>query len=171
MSEFTNEPIDLAGVPTLEDDRFVAVHPNHLRVALLGRAAVAALAVVAGVMVAILVPERSWIPLLVAAGIVAFTLLDMWLTTIEVRHLAYQVREQDVSYRSGVLVKRVATVPFVRVQHARIRQGPVQRRFGLATVEVNSAGPDLMIKGLGADQAERLKGLVVERAGDLDEEP
>ena len=89
---------------------------------------------------------------------------------IEVRHLAYQVREQDVSYRSGVLVKKVATVPFVRVQHARIRQGPLQRRFGLASVEVNSAGPDLMIKGLAADQAEQLKQLVVERAGDLEEE-
>jgi len=170
MSDFVNEPLDLADVPTLRDDPFVGVHPNHLRISLLGSGLFAVLTVVVGVVVAVLLPEKSWVPLLVAAGIVALTLLDMWLTTIEVRHLAYQVRDHDVSYRSGVLVKKVATVPFVRVQHARIRQGPIQRRFGLATVEVNSAGPDLMIKGLGVDDADRLKGLVVERAGDLDED-
>jgi len=68
------------------------------------------------------------------------------------------------------LTKRVSTVPFVRVQHARIRQGPVQRRFGLATLEINSAGPDLRIQGLAGDTADRLKALVVERAGDLAED-
>jgi membrane protein YdbS with pleckstrin-like domain len=64
----------------------------------------------------------------------------------------------------------VETVPFVRVQHARISQGPIERSFGLATLEVNSAGPDLHIHGLPADDAERLKIVVVERAGDLAEE-
>ena len=43
-------------------------------------------------------------------------------------------------------------------------------RFGIATLEVNSAGPDLQIEGLATDTAERLKALVVERAGDLVED-
>lgn len=171
MDELINEPLDLTGVPQLREGPFVGVHPNHLRVSLLGGGVFAALTVIVGTVVALLVGDSAWIPLLVTGVLLALTLLDLALTVVEVRHLAYQVRDQDVSYRSGVLVKKVSTVPFVRVQHARLRQGPIQRRFGLATVEINSAGPDLSIKGLGKDDAERLRTLVVERAGDLEEEP
>ena len=51
-----------------------------------------------------------------------------------------------------------------------MRQGPIERLFGLATLGINSAGPDLAIAGLGIDDATRLRALVVERAGDLIEE-
>ena len=86
------------------------------------------------------------------------------------RNIGYQVREHDLSYRRGVLTKTVSTVPFVRVQHARVTQGPVERAFGIAKLAVNSAGPDLHISGLSFDDAERLRAIVVERAGDLIEE-
>lgn len=170
MDELINEPLDLTGVPQLRDEPFVGVDPNHLRVSLLGEGLFGAAVLVIGGLAAVAAGDAAWIPLLVAGILVALTLLDMALTVVEFRHLAYQVRQHDVSYRSGVLVRQVSTVPFVRVQHARLRQGPIQRRFGLATVEINSAGPDLRIKGLGSDDAERLRALVVERAGDLDEE-
>lgn len=170
-ADFSNEPIDVADIPTLDASAFVSMHPNLLRVALIGRGVLAAIAIVVGAVVATLVPSRSWIPLLVAGVVIALVALSAALKVVEVRNIAYQVREHDLSYRSGVLVKTVETVPFVRVQHARISQGPIQRRFDLATLEVNSAGPDLHIHGLGSGDAERLKVLVVERAGELIEEP
>ena len=117
-----------------------------------------------------IVQSRPWIPLLVMAIMLSLTAVTAVLKVLEVRNIGYQVRDHDLSYRSGVLVKTVETVPFVRVQHARISQGPIQRSFGLATLEVNSAGPDLQIHGLPAEDAERLKVVVVERAGDLAEE-
>lgn len=86
------------------------------------------------------------------------------------KNLGYQVREHDLSYRHGILVKTVETVPFVRVQHARVTQGPIQRAFGIANLAVSSAGPDLNIAGLGFEEAERLRAVVVERAGALTEE-
>lgn len=167
---FSNEPIDVSDIPILDEHTFVSMHPNLLRVALIGRAVFACVAIIVGVVVAIVVPSRSWIPLLVAGVVTALVGLSAVLKVLEVRNIAYQVREHDLSYRSGVLMKTVETVPFVRVQHARISQGPIQRSFGLATLEVNSAGPDLHIHGLGSEDAERLKVLVVERAGELIEE-
>lgn len=167
---FTNEPIDVSGIPLLDEDSFVGMHPNFVRVALIGRGIFAALVVVAGVVASIVVPSNPSIPLVVMGVLVALTAVGAAFKVLEVNNIAYQVREHDLSYRSGVLVRTVETVPFVRVQHARIRQGPIQRAFDLATLEVNSAGPDLHIHGLGSHDAERLKILVVERAGDLDEE-
>lgn len=168
--EFSNEPVDVTGLPVLDDDAFVAVDPNYLRVSLLGSAIFAVIAVVVCVVVAVMVPSNSWIPLVVMAGILLLTAMSAFLKSIEVKNIGYQVREHDVSYRSGVLVKNVETVPFVRVQHARVTQGPVERAFGLASLAVNSAGPDLSIAGLSSDDADRLRALVVERAGQLIEE-
>lgn len=170
VPDFSNEPIDVSSIPVLDETSFVPMHPNFLRVSLIGRGIFASIVFIVGIVVAVLVPSGWWIPLLVTAVVVLLAGVSSALKKLEVRNIAYQVREHDLSYRSGILVKTVETVPFVRVQHAKISQGPIQRRFGLATLEVNSAGPDLYIHGLGADDAEKLKVLVVERAGELTEE-
>lgn len=164
-----NEPIDVSMLPRLNNDDFESVDPNWLRVSLIGIALFAATVLVGGVILGFVI-DFSWVLAGIVAGLLALSALMAAGRILEVRHIAYQVREHDLSYRSGVVTKRVATVPFVRVQHARIRQGPIERRFGLATLEVNSAGPDLRIHGLGSERAERLKALVVERAGDLSED-
>ncbi|MDP9444111.1 MAG: PH domain-containing protein [Actinomycetota bacterium] len=41
--------------------------------------------------------------------------------------------------RTGWLRRQVAVVPFARIQSVRVRQGPVQRRLGLASVYVDGA--------------------------------
>lgn len=166
----TNEPVDVSGLPQLADEHFVPVHPNYLRVSLIGDAVFAVIVVVIGIATAIFVPSRQWIPLLVMVVLLVLTALSAGFAKLRVKHTAYQVRQHDLSYRTGVLSRTVETVPFVRVQHARVTQGPIERAFGLATLAVNSAGPDLDIPGLGADDADRLRALVVERAGELVEE-
>ena len=167
---FTNQPIDIGDIPQLSDEDFSRVHPNFLRVSLIGHAIWALLVIVAGIVLAFVVPERKWLPLLIMAGVLALTALFVLFTILGVKNLGYQVREHDLSYRHGILVKTVETVPFVRVQHARVTQGPIQRAFGIANLAVNSAGPDLNIAGLGFEEAERLRAVVVERAGALTEE-
>ncbi len=165
--EFSNPPIDLAGVPQLDEADFVPLDPAYLRVALIGHAIFAGIVLIAGVVVSFFV---GWIPLLVMAIVLVFVGLSAVHSVVNVRNIAWQVREHDVSYRSGVLVRTVETLPFVRIQHARISRGPIERQFGLAKLHINSAGPDLSIAGLSADDADRLKRLVVERAGELTEE-
>lgn len=168
---FSNEPIDVSAIPQLRDEDFVSMDPNFLRVSIIGHALFASVVIAAAVAVIIFAENAErWIVYAVAGGFLALTLVSAVLKIFEVRNIAYQVREHDLSYRTGVIVKRVQTVPFVRVQHARMRQGPVQRVFNLATLNINSAGPDIAIAGLSNDDATRLRALVVERAGDLVEE-
>ena len=169
MADFENEPIAVSALPRLDNDHFEPVDPNWLRVSLIGIGLFAVAVVIGGVAIGIFA-GFSWVLLAAVAGLVALSGVTAIARVVEVRHIAYQVRQHDLSYRRGVLTRHVSTVPFVRVQHARIRQGPVERRFNLATLEVNSAGPDLQIHGLTGDTAERLKALVVERAGDLVED-
>ena len=88
---------------------------------------------------------------------------------IEVHHMGFLVREQDVSFRSGVISRTVATAPFARVQHVAIHRGPLDRRFGLATLQMRTAGGSISIPGLRAELAETLKQLVADRASELAE--
>ena len=83
---------------------------------------------------------------------------------VEADHMGYLIREHDVSLRSGVISRSVATAPFARVQHVSIASGPVERRFGLSTLQLRTAGGQIAVPGLPHAVAERLKELVAERA-------
>ena len=164
MSASANEPLDVSDLPRLRDEDFRPVDPRYLRVALIGRAIAAAIVAIGSAVLLVVLDGGSWWALasaMILLGLIAASAVGQ---VIAVRHLGYQLRDRDVSVRRGVFMRSQETVPFVRVQHVRIRQGLVQRRFGLATVEVNSAGPDVHLVGLDAENAERIKQLVVDRA-------
>lgn len=75
----------------------------------------------------------------------------------------YAVREKDVSYKSGILFKKTTTVPFNRIQHIEIDQGPISRFFKLATISVFTAGDssdDLKISGLLKEDALKIKEFI-----------
>lgn len=166
---FSNEPLDVAGLPAVDRNRFESLDPNYLRVRLIGDVVFAVVVVVAAAIVAMLV-TWWWLPLAIGAGLLALTALAAWLQTIEVGHIGYLVREHDFSFRRGVISQDVTTVPFARVQHVSIDRGPLARRFGMATLQMRTAGDGLTIPGISHDVALRLKALVVDRAGALAED-
>jgi len=72
----------------------------------------------------------------------------------------FLVREKDISYKKGVFYKKITTVPFNRIQHVEIDQGPVSRFFNLASLSVFTAGDssdDLKVNGLLKDEAQQIK--------------
>jgi membrane protein YdbS with pleckstrin-like domain len=56
------------------------------------------------------------------------------------RRLRYLVDEGGLRIRRGVLWRKVIRIPISRVQHTDVSQGPLQRKFGLATLTVHTAG-------------------------------
>jgi membrane protein YdbS with pleckstrin-like domain len=70
----------------------------------------------------------------------------IWLATawpaLSYRRYSYRVDEREIEIRSGVLFRRVTTVPRSRVQHTDVAQGPIARRFGLGTLVVYTAGSE-----------------------------
>ncbi|NNE11514.1 MAG: PH domain-containing protein [Ilumatobacter sp.] len=164
-SEFTNEPIDATGLPQLAAVSFRSLDPAYARL----RATIAG--VFAGIVVTTTVLSfarwSSWWPVAIGGAALAVVLLVAVAQRVEVAHMGYLVREQDVSFRSGVISRSMATVPFARVQHVSIGRGPAERQFGLATLQLRTAGGQIAIPGLPAEVAERLKQLVADKAGSL----
>ena len=166
---FSNEPIPTDHLPRLTDDAFVSVDPRYLRVSLAGLALSAT--VVAIGTVAIATQANRKVPsLLIGSVVLLLLVLVAIVRVLEVRRLAYQLREHDLSLRSGVITHRVESLPFSRIQHVNVRRGPIERSLGLATLQVSTAGPDISIPGLTQGDAERIKLLVTERADVVDDQ-
>ena len=75
------------------------------------------------------------------------------------RHLRYLVEEDGLCIRRGVFWRTVIWIPITRVQHTDVSQGPVQRRLGLGTLTVHTAGPpgaSISLAGLEHGIASRL---------------
>ena len=72
---------------------------------------------------------------------------------------AYTERDEDLMVSRGVLVRRVTVVPYGRMQFLDVTAGPVERAFGLATVQLHTAAAatDARIPGLEAAEAARLR--------------
>jgi uncharacterized protein len=71
----------------------------------------------------------------------------------------YCEREDDLLVRRGVLFSRLSVVPYGRMQFVDVTAGPVERSFGLATVQLHTAAAssDARIPGLAATEAARLR--------------
>jgi membrane protein YdbS with pleckstrin-like domain len=75
------------------------------------------------------------------------------------RAWGYAERADDLMVRRGVLVRRLSVVPYGRMQFVDVTAGPVDRVFGLATVQLHTAAAatDARIPGLGSAEAQRLR--------------
>lgn len=76
------------------------------------------------------------------------------------RYKEYRLAPRVLEIRRGVLWRERIAVPRSRVQHIDVKQGPIERRFGLATLVTYTAGTQhsaVAMPGLDHDLALRLR--------------
>ena len=61
---------------------------------------------------------------------------------IEYRHASYRVDDLGIEIRRGVFWRAIINIPRSRVQHTDVSQGPLERRWGLGTLVIYTAGTD-----------------------------
>lgn len=171
---FKNNQVDLAELPVAED---VAFHPLPLtyRNILLISAGVFFLILLAGIVTLfLLVPAE--LPVAMEWALVAWLILSGFAIgriLITFPYKGYAVRERDIIYKKGWLWRSVTTVPFNRVQHCDIKQGLLERQFGLSSLNVYTAGgqsSDLTIPGLDYQVAEKYKAYILKTISSDEEE-
>lgn len=80
------------------------------------------------------------------------------------RSWRYAERADDLLISRGVLWRAQTVVPYGRMQLVEVTSGPLERRFGLATVQLHTAAAatDATIPGLVPAEAERLRDRLTE---------
>lgn len=80
------------------------------------------------------------------------------------RSWRYAERADDLLISRGVLWRELTVVPYGRMQLVEVTSGPVERHFGLASVQLHTAAAatDATIPGLDPVEAERLRDRLTE---------
>ena len=85
------------------------------------------------------------------------------------RHQRWKLDEEGLWLRTGRLWWRETRVPASRVQHVDLKHGPLERRFGLATLVVHTAAVHLSgitVRGLDEADALRLRDALARQLDD-----
>ncbi|MBT9259747.1 MAG: PH domain-containing protein [Clostridiales bacterium] len=80
----------------------------------------------------------------------------------------YELRENELEVESGIWTMERRLIPYARVQHVDLEQGPIARLYGLAEVVIATAAGSTSIPALSLQDAEKLRDLVAEKAGIAD---
>jgi uncharacterized protein len=75
----------------------------------------------------------------------------------------YRLFDKNLTYQEGVLIHKETIIPFSRIQHVEIDEGPLERYFSLSTLSIYTAGDsgkDLKINGLKIEEAQGLKDFI-----------
>lgn len=100
-----------------------------------------------GVVVGLFVGSLSFdLKILLCVAWLAVALLLAWLAQawpeIEYRRISYALDPEHIEIRRGVIWRAITSVPKSRVQHIDVAQGPLERRYGLATLSIYTAGTE-----------------------------
>lgn len=165
---FQNPEIPLEELPTAVDLNWHALDPTYIK---LLRLQLGLFIIIPLVVITFVTREAgAEMPyLLIPYGILAA--IAIWLyvfAAISVRHCGYVLRDKDMLFKKGVIWQSVVAVPFNRIQHVETSNTPFDRRFGLASLKLFTAGGsggDLKIDGLPANTAEQLRLHILEKTG------
>ena len=171
---FYNEQISAKILPSVQDISFVPLHKSYLKIELTILGIIwAVIAIVALTGFYFGEPELSWIPVAVGGLIAVLAIFSVVVTILGFKHKGYAVRNLDIIYKQGLIWKKELIIPFNRIQHAEVNQGPFERIVDLGELNIYTAGgrsSDLSIKGITKEEAMSIKHFLLNKTAMDDEE-
>lgn len=107
-------------------------------------------------------PALGWAVVAMWAALLAWRLIR---APRAFRRWGYAERDTDVYLTSGLFHRRLVCVPYGRMQLVQLQSGPLERAFGLATVEMitSSTQGGVTIPGLAQADAAALRDRLIAR--------
>lgn len=162
---FENEIIDPAQLPRYESVPLTPIDPLFRNV-ILWNWLFAAL-ITSGVVALFFLPGDLQVARWVAVATGALFIASWGMLQLKaLSRRAYALRGHDVIYRHGIISITTVVIPFNRIQHVAVKEGVFSRIYGLASIQVYTAGgasADVSIAGLKKEVAEQLKEAILER--------
>ncbi|WP_017380023.1 PH domain-containing protein [Paenisporosarcina sp. TG-14] len=72
----------------------------------------------------------------------------------------YEVREQEIELQYGLFIVKRTLVPMIRIQHVDTQQGPILRRYNLASITISTAATSHTIPALITSEADELRSRI-----------
>ena len=166
MNSFSNPVIESSELPRYEEVLLTPVSDIYWRVLLINF--FISLFFVGALVVGIIViasPLRNYLPIIVVLFILLWAGI-YWLQKRAFQRRGYAVRQHDIIYRRGAFATLTTVIPFQRIQHVNVNEGVFSRAYGLAQLQIftaGGAGSDIKISGLLHEDAVKIKELILNR--------
>jgi len=105
------------------------------------------------------------------ANIKIFMVIVFWVAVIVFIYIGfadqqkkYALRALDLNYTSGLIFRKTVSQPILRIQHVELKRGPIDRKVGLAKLQVFSAGGAMHtfeIPDLPMEDAESIRQFII----------
>jgi hypothetical protein len=148
----------------LESGTWHQISPKYVWVQLISTGSFLLIVIAATLVLTLLMHQVwAWIPGGILTVILAWTLAIM---PRQARAIGYQLRDDDLVFRRGILWQRFVAVPYGRMQLVDITHGPLDRGFGIAQLKFVTAAATtgVTIPGLEQATAETLRDHLIQVA-------
>lgn len=148
--------VDIAFRP--EGDTWQSLSPKLITARRLILGLTAGAVLVAAIVVAA-TPSPKWVAAVIAVVALGILLVGWPWIGRRVRSWGYAERADDLVVGSGIWFRRLVVVPYGRLQFVDVKAGPIDRAFGLTTVQLHTAAAssDAAIPGLAPQAAAQLR--------------
>ncbi|MEO0057844.1 MAG: hypothetical protein RIT17_1317 [Pseudomonadota bacterium] len=151
-----------AGAPLDDGGALTRLHPNYSHALRLRTTLTAIPFLVGALVVEGVLREKALLPTGVIAGLVLVIAIALVIRIPQSRYNArgYQISADRLRVVRGLLFRSDTVVPFGRVQHIDVDQGPLDRFFGIATLTLHTAGnhnASVSLPGLGEELAREMR--------------
>jgi len=168
MENFTNSILIPENLPAIDKQTFTPLDKRYLKILFIRLGIFFLLLTGAFVASTILSDEKIPRPLFVAIWIVlaAVLLLAIISIILAFSRKGYLVRENDISFQRGLIIYKVTSIPYNRIQHVEVNRGVLAKLFNLSSLKLYTAGgnaSDLSIPGLPQEIALNLKAFLSEK--------
>lgn len=158
----TASALSPAGLPVNYDGELTRLHPNYAKALRLRTVMTAIPFLVAALVVEAVLRDKALPPPGLIAGTVLVIALALVIRIPQSRYNArgYQISADRLRVVRGLLWRSDTVVPFGRVQHIDVDQGPLDRFFGIATLTLHTAGnhnASVSLPGLGEELARTMR--------------
>lgn len=159
---FINNTISPQDLPTIETIKFHPLEKQYLKVSKISFFIFGLITLIV-VSIAFYFIKKIQSPVVISSAAAIFILLTIsgWVSlNLGFKLSGYALREKDILYKRGWFIRKTRVVPLSRIQHVSLQSGPIERKFGLASVSIYTAGSDeadFTIKGITGKTAQQIK--------------
>lgn len=142
---------------------FIGVDPKYFKVRLISWMINTAVFLLIALLPLILslfgLPVPLWLVIIPPVAVILVAVWALYLIRRRVRALGYAERGEDLVVRAGVLFRKQVVIPYGRLQYVEMTSGPLERRYQLCRLTVNTAAgaATAAIPGLPADTGAALR--------------
>lgn len=165
---YINKQINTDEIPKIETIEFQPISKNYLKLLIFNNLLfyIVAIALLFS-STSISIPDIEYDYFWLIFGIITLVvILKLSFSIYGFSKRKYALRTHDILYTYGVLVNKLTTIAYIRIQHIEVSSGLIERKLNLATLSIYTAGDsgsDLVIKGLNTTEANKINAFLSER--------